>query len=71
MQNEAQQKILKTDKEVVLFGVKDDSWALHLSKFDVMNGAGIDYLHNTLLGTTKMLIQLWFDKTHKKQPWYI
>ena len=71
MQNEAQQKILKTGKEIALFGVEDNSWALHLSKFDVMNRAGIDYLHNTLLGATKMLIQLWFDKTHRKPPWYI
>ena len=68
--NEAQQKTLKTGNKIAVFGVKGDSWALHLPKFDVVNGVGIDYLHNTLLGVTKMLIQLWFDKTHKKQPWY-
>ena len=28
-------------------------------------------MHGTLLGIVKMLTSLWFDKTYKKQPWYI
>lgn len=37
----------------------------------MVDGVGIDYLSNTLLGVTKILIQIWFDKTHKKQTWYV
>lgn len=69
--NKAQQKTLKTGKEIAASGVKGDRQALHPPKFDVVDGVGIDYLSNTLLGVTKILIQIWFDKTHKKQTWYV
>ena len=51
---------LKTGNKIAFLGVKDDSWALYLPKFDVVNGVGIDHLHNTLLGVIKMLIQIWY-----------
>lgn len=30
----------------------------------------IDYMHSTLLGVVKMLVNLWFDKQHHNIPWY-
>ena len=51
---------LKTGNKIAFFGVRGDSWALYLPKFDVVNGVGIDHLHNTLLGVIKMLIQIWY-----------
>lgn len=58
--NEAQEMTLKTGNKIAFLGVKGDSWALYLPKFDVVNGVGIDHLHNTLLGVIKMLIQIWY-----------
>ena len=28
-------------------------------------------MHGTLLGVVKMLVNLWFDKQHHDEPWYI
>ena len=30
--------------------------------FDIIEGVAVDYMHNVLLGVTKMLMGLWFEK---------
>lgn len=42
-----------------------------IPRFDIINGLGLDYLHNTLLGVVKMLIKLWFKNKYKLENWYI
>ena len=64
--NETQQMTLKTGNKIAFFGVKGDSCAFHLPKFDVVNGVGIDHLHNALLGVIKMLIQIWYIGKNRK-----
>ena len=44
--------------------------ALH-QPFNVVNGMVVDYLHCVLLGVTKMLMEYWFNKTHRSKPYHI
>uniref|UniRef100_A0A7M5V8Y5 Uncharacterized protein n=1 Tax=Clytia hemisphaerica TaxID=252671 RepID=A0A7M5V8Y5_9CNID len=44
---------------------------MFIPRFDIINGLGVDYLHNTLLGVIKMLVKLWFNKKYKSEQWYI
>ena len=39
--------------------------------YDVIRGATIDYMHCVLVGVVKKLLELWFDVTHKDQPWSV
>eukprot|EP00111_Clytia_hemisphaerica_P016517 TCONS_00048979-protein len=67
----AQNDMMQTGKESKCLGVKGVSWPMILPRFDLINGLGLDYLHNTLLGVVKMLIKLWFKKQYKSEAWYI
>ncbi|XP_066928812.1 uncharacterized protein [Clytia hemisphaerica] len=68
---EAQKKMMESGKEVKICGVKGLSWSMRIPCFDVVNGLALDYLHNTLLGVVKMMMKLWFNKSYKKQTWYV
>jgi len=50
-------------------GVKGFSWCVFIPKFDIIRGCAIDYMHGTLLGVVKMLLTLWLNNSHSKQPW--
>lgn len=40
-------------------------------KFDLVRGVAVDYMHCVLLGVTRLLLRLWFDSSHHREPWYI
>ena len=46
------------------YGIKGLAWSMMIPRFDIINGVGLDYLHNTLLGVVKMLSKLWFNKAY-------
>ena len=52
-------------------GVKGLSWFLYVPGFNIIRGIAIDYMHGTLLGVVKMLVNLWLDKQHHEEPWHI
>ena len=37
--------------------------------FDIIKGISVDYMHCVLLGVTKMLMTLWFNKGHVGKEW--
>lgn len=58
-------------KYAPVFGVKGYSWFMFIPGFDIIKGVAVDYMHCVLLGVTKMLMMLWFDKTHASEDWSI
>lgn len=52
-------------------GVKGYSWFMFIPGFDIIKGIAVDYMHCVLLGVTKMLMTLWFDKSHATECWSI
>ena len=62
---------MESGQESKVCGVKGMCWPMMLPRFDIVNGLGLDYMHNTLLGVVKMLMKLWFLKNYKKCPWYV
>lgn len=65
----ATEKAAKSGVETNEKGVKGFSWCVVIPKFDIIRGIAIDYMHGTLLGVVKMLLTLWLNKKHSKQPW--
>lgn len=52
-------------------GVIHLSCMIGAEEFDLINGFTIDYMHCVLLGVMKKLLNLWFDSTNHKYPYYI
>ncbi len=52
-----------------LQGVKGLSPLAVLPQFDIIRGTTVDYMHCALLGVMKMLLTLWFDVSHRSEPW--
>jgi len=52
-------------------GVQGYSWFMFIPGFDIIKGIAVDYIHCVLLGVTKMLMTLWFDKSHATVCWSI
>ena len=52
-------------------GGKGLNWFLYVPGYNIIKGIAIDYMHGTLLGVVKMLVNLWLDKQHHEEPWYI
>lgn len=52
-------------------GVKGYSWFMFIPGFDIIKGIAVDYMHCVLLGVTKTLMTLWFDKSHTAEFWNI
>lgn len=67
----ATDSIITTGVDKPQKGVRGLSWFLFVPGFDIIRGVAIDYMHGTLLGVVKMLTNLWLDKQHHEQPWYI
>ncbi|XP_066934755.1 uncharacterized protein [Clytia hemisphaerica] len=67
----AQNQMMESGQESKVCGVKGLCWPMMLPRFDIVNGLGLDYMHNTLLGVIKMLMKLWFFKNYKKCAWYV
>ena len=38
--------------------------------FDIIKNVAVDAMHCIYGGVTKILLGLWFDSVHHKQPWY-
>ena len=68
---QATESIINTGVEKPEKGVKGLSWFLYVPAFNLIRGTAIDYMHGTLLGVVKMLVNLWLDKQHHDEPWYI
>ena len=54
-----------------VFGAKGYSWFMFIPGFDIIKGISVDYMHCVLLGVTKMLMTLWFDKVHVVEDWNV
>lgn len=54
-----------------VYGVKGFSWFMFIPRFDIIRGVAVDYMHGTLLGVVKMLLQLWMDKSYSSEPWSV
>lgn len=52
-------------------GVKGLGFFNYLPNFDIVRGVSVDYMHCVLLGVMKMLMTLWFDKTHRNEHFSI
>jgi hypothetical protein len=52
-------------------GFKELSPLVAIEDFNVIWGFGIDYMHNCLLGVTKLLLDLWFNPNYHTHPFYI
>ena len=49
----------------------DASWLATIPRFTIIKSVSFDYMHIGCLGITRLLLHLWFDSTHSKQPWYL
>ena len=54
-----------------MFGVKGHPWFSYLQLFNIIRVVAIDYINCVLLGIVKMHLTLWFDKTHRNEPFSI
>ena len=52
-------------------GVKGKSQFLSVPRFDIIRCVPPDYMHGVMLGIMKLLIDLWFDVTHRCSKWSI
>ncbi|KAJ8319715.1 hypothetical protein KUTeg_002736 [Tegillarca granosa] len=52
-------------------GFLGESVLWYLSYFSVTNSVVIDYMHGTLLGVCKKLLELWFDKSYSSETFNI
>jgi hypothetical protein len=52
-------------------GVKGLGWFSYVPHFDIVRGVSVDYMHCVLLGCVRMLLTLWFDKSHRNELYYI
>ena len=68
---EAENKKSNDGKQCTVFGVKGLSWFSYMQPFNIIRGVAIDYMHCVLLGIVKMHLTLWFDKTHRNEPFSI
>ncbi|XP_070174358.1 uncharacterized protein [Littorina saxatilis] len=70
-QAEEADALFQAGKHKNVKGVKGKAWSMCFPHFDVIRGVALDYMHCVCLGVTKMLMTLWFDKSHKSQPFSI
>lgn len=63
--------IYKNLKTEPIQGIHHISCLIAAKEFDLVNGFTIDYMHCVLLGVMKKLLDLWFDSTNHKYPYYI
>ena len=52
-------------------GVKGPSCLEIIPEFNLISGMSFDYMHNVLLGVTRLLLRLWFTTSNHEQPWYL
>lgn len=64
-------KVEMSSSNVKLDGIKGMSCMIGFKYFDIINGFGLDYMHNTLLGVTLHLLTLWNDSKNMKTIYYI
>lgn len=55
----------KKNEDLSIDGVKGLSPLVALPNFDIIDGFGIDYMHNILLGVVKTLLNFWFEPGYK------
>ena len=61
----------KSSDAVFHFSYRNKLSSMYVPGFNIIRGIAIDYMHGTLLGVVKMLVNLWLDKQHHEEPCYI
>ena len=51
-------------------GIQDFSVMSSFHYFDLAKSIAVDSMHGLYSGVTKMMIGLWLDTCHHKEPWY-
>ena len=59
-----------TDTGEPVLGIKGPSWLSMFPEYNILAGNTVDYMHCILLGVTRMILKLWFDREHSQQLWY-
>ena len=59
------------DTEEVCYGIFDLNPFMLLNGFFIVDSFVFDYMHTLMLGITKAMFSLWFDKSNFRQPWYV
>ena len=62
---------LERNKTKEAFGFKMCSPLLELDHFNIITSFPIDYLHNCLLGVTRMMLCMWMNSNHHNMEFYI
>lgn len=65
------EKIHTSGKQLCIDGVKGISPMIAFDGFDLVYSFGVDYMHNTLLGVMKTLLNLWLSPEYKTEFYYI
>lgn len=52
-------------------GVKGHSVLSHIPHFNIIDSPVPDYMHNTVLGVSRAMAELWFTSKNHQAPWYI
>ena len=65
------EQLLNNKSSATVDGVKGISLLMGLKYFDTVKGTGIDYMHGTLLGVQKLLLNLWLSQRHSKEAFSI
>lgn len=63
-----QTELNKTNRMGSVYRAKGLAWFHFMPQFDIIRGASLDYMFCVLLGVTKMVMTLWFDKFHRNEP---
>ena len=71
MNNHRLNAIKALETNTIVNGIKDPSWFMKLSHYDIIKGTSIDCMHCVLLGVMKLLMSLWFGPSHRGKSYYI
>ena len=63
--------LLCTTCTIQVHGIKGPSWLATIPQFNIIEALSFDYMHIVCLGIVRLVLHLWFDSTHSKQPWYL
>ena len=58
---------------IILFtAIWSEGTIMVVHQFNIIDGMSVDYMHCVLLGVCRLLLRLWFQSCHHKEPsWYI
>jgi hypothetical protein len=65
------QEVIASQTRKPVKGIKGVSVLFEIDYLDPVDAVVPDYMHGVLLGTTKKLLSLWFNKEHSKKAYYL